>query len=30
MKVENIIGLSPYSDILSVHYAEKPDPPLVP
>jgi len=30
MKVENIIGLSPYSDILSVHYAEKPDAPLVP
>jgi hypothetical protein len=30
MKVENIIGLSPYSDILSVTYAEIPDAPLVP
>ena len=30
MNVENIIGLSPYSDILSVHFAEIPDAPPVP
>ncbi len=30
MKVENIIGVSPYSDILSVHYAEVTEAPPVP
>jgi len=30
MKVDNIIGTSPYSDILSVHYAEVPAAPLAP
>lgn len=30
MKVDNIIGTSPYSDILSVHYAEVTDAPLAP
>ena len=30
MKVDNIIGTSPYSDILSVHYAEVSDAPLAP